>query len=164
MTRKQFDNKIVCHYAEMYRVGMAMMSNSDEAADMVQEAMVSLWVHRELLQEVDNFKAYCCRTMRNMCLSKLRTAHPTLQASEATLQAAPGSDYAQRRIEQCDRLQQVMKAIALMPEPQRSIIKMSAFGECSSAEISEATGLTESNVRAILSRSRKRLRALFANE
>ena len=61
-----------------------------------------------------------------------------------------------------DELNRVNEAIDALPPLSRRVLRMNAYDGCSGQEIAEATGLSEANVRVILSRTRKRLRTLFS--
>ena len=48
-----------------------------------------------------------------------------------------------------------------LPPGQSRVIRLSSFGGLDNAEIAEATGQTEANVRQLLSRGRRKLRELM---
>ncbi len=60
-----------------------------------------------------------------------------------------------------DQRQRIKNLIDSLPPGQRDVLRLSAFGGLDNSEIAEVTGMSESNVRQLLSRGRKRLRELF---
>jgi len=55
----------------------------------------------------------------------------------------------------------VRRLAATLGETQRKVFMMATFGECDNDEIVRATGLSEANVRQLLSRARKRIKELY---
>lgn len=159
MTLERFKSEVTVHYRAMYRVALALLRQPDDAADAVQEAMVRLWDNRGLLDGVADMRAYCCGTVRNEALSRLRRQSPVENIGD---REAPDTADETDRVEQRDELSRVRAAVDVLPEPQRTVMRMNAYGGCSGREIAEATGLSEANVRAILSRTRRQLRTLFS--
>ena len=66
------------------------------------------------------------------------------------------------RIEHRDTIHLLQRIISLLPDRQREIISLSTFSGFSNEEIAQATGLSDANVRAILSRTRRRIKELFS--
>lgn len=160
MTLETFNTQIVIHYRTMYRVALSLTHSPDDAADAVQDAMSNLWDARRMLDGVHDSKAYCIRTVRNSCLEKLRRVDMTDRLDEAVQCDVAASDG--REVEMLDELNRVNEAIDALPPLSRRVLRMNAYDGCSGQEIAEATGLSEANVRVILSRTRKRLRTLFS--
>jgi len=52
--------------------------------------------------------------------------------------------------------------IDMLPENQRRVVMLSGIAGLSNSEIKKATGLSDDNVRVLLSRGRKKLRELFS--
>ncbi|MCM1504766.1 MAG: hypothetical protein NC127_06180 [Muribaculum sp.] len=56
MTTEEFKAKVLHHYIDMYRVAASVTRNDDEAADVVQDAMIKLWKRRSELKNVADIK------------------------------------------------------------------------------------------------------------
>ena len=63
-----------------------------------------------------------------------------------------------------ERRQALAKALAKLPDRQRSVFMMSHYEGCTSREVSAITGLNESTVRVHLFRAIRKLRALLGND
>ena len=74
-----------------------------------------------------------------------------------TLQVSSSQNIS-RQLEQADEYQRVRQMIVSLPEPQASIMLMRDVEDRSYEEISIEIGLTEVNIRSILSRARKKIR------
>lgn len=56
----------------MYRVSMSYLSNSEDAADAVQDALTIAWEKRNHLKKPDQFKPWLMRILANRCIDMLR--------------------------------------------------------------------------------------------
>lgn len=61
-----------------------------------------------------------------------------------------------------DSVNLLNRIIDTLPPNQQMVIKMSTFAQCSNDEIAAATGLSDANVRTLLSRARHRIKELFS--
>lgn len=64
-------------------------------------------------------------------------------------------------VEGKEALGNVLKLMRLLPETQRKVVELSSVRGLSNAEITDITGLSDENVRVLLSRGRRRLRELY---
>ena len=143
----------------MYGIAFLILRNEEDAADIVQDTVLKLWQHRASLQADGNLKGYCLSACRNSALSLIRGRHEHVQADAAT-DVCTGPD---ERFESKERLSIVEDAITRLPENQRTVIMLSSYSDCSNEEIARITGMTNVNVRALLSRGRRRLREILIN-
>lgn len=159
MNSSAFKHLLLPHYRRMYSTAMVILRNSDDASDAVQEAFTRLWERRDELPNIDNSEAYCVTTIKRICIDRLRSKTVTINdITEDTLLISDNSDiHADNR----ESLQLVTLLMNQLPEQQRQVLQLRAFNECSFEEIESITGLTSVNVRALLSRGRRRLKELY---
>ena len=139
-----------CH-RKLFSVAYRLMGNVQAAEDLVQETFLKLWMQRDKMGTVDHPEAYSITVLRRLFYDKMRTGRlGTLQVSS--------SQNISRQLEQADEYQRVRQMIVSLPEPQASIMLMRDVEDRSYEEISIETGLTEVNIRSILSRARKKIR------
>ncbi|MCM1483284.1 MAG: RNA polymerase sigma factor [Muribaculaceae bacterium] len=160
MTTEQFKADILPMHHSMYRLAYALLHDSDSAADAVQDCMLRLWARRDSISDVSDLHAYCLTMVRNRSITLLERSH--VAVSIDTVSDIASTDTPEDSMHRRQSLAIVDEAIQLLPDSQREILKLSSFGGCSNSEIAAMTGLTEPNVRTILSRGRKKLRALFS--
>jgi RNA polymerase sigma-70 factor (ECF subfamily) len=67
-------------------------------------------------------------------------------------------------IERRDRLEVAQRALDKLPKRQQEVVKLYDFEGRSVKEIQEKTGLTNVNIRVLLSRAHQKLKNLFNNE
>lgn len=157
MTAQEFKSIVMPLSTDLYRFAFALISDSEKAADIVQDCMEALWTHRKRLQTASNQRAYCFTTLRNTAYTYMRRQMPTypldtVNDENLTTDSEPAS--ADDRI-------LMRRIIDELPEPAHTIIILSTMAGYNSTDISEITGLTPVNIRAILSRTRKSLRQRF---
>lgn len=158
MTEKEFREKVLALQNLMY--GMAVKSGlpCEDAADAVQETQLRLWRRRQSLPaDRQELRRYCLVSMRNACIEWYRRHH-----DENRLDEVPDPpDIETDTVEFADTRHKIESLIDTLPAGQRVALRMSGFAGMETAEIAEATGQTEGNVRQLLSRGRKRLKELW---
>lgn len=160
MNSREFKAKILPHYTSMYRVAASVMRSDDEAADIVQDAMLRLFEKRNQLENIVDIKSYCINVVRNACLNKLRGKKQHLSTDEVT--DIDSAEDVHTELERRDFYGIVSKAMTRLPVDQRNVFRMSVYGGFSNIEIAEFLGITQGNVRVLLSRARIKIRKLLS--
>ncbi|MEG2819634.1 MAG: sigma-70 family RNA polymerase sigma factor [Muribaculaceae bacterium] len=146
---------------KLYLIACRLLRNSDDAEDMVQEAYIRLWKKRDELDDVTNYEAYAVTTLKHICLDFLQSKHETTcevtDAEENIASDSSLTDY----IESNEELNLVIKIMEHLPPQQKMVMQLRHFDECSMEEIEQATGLSNINIRTLLSRARKKVRELY---
>lgn len=162
MDAKAFKQLILPAKNRLYRLALSLLKDSEEANDMLQEAMLRLWSHRQKLQECQCPEAFALRITRNLCLDRLKSKGYLNRAGQAAIpdrgSYEPGPD---RRLELMDSSQLMQQLFSKLPEQQQTIIRLRDVEDMSYEEIEEATGLTINTIRVNLSRARKTVREQY---
>lgn len=144
----------------MYRVAASVMGNDNEAADAVQDAMLKLWDRRNHLRNVSNLKSYCLNVVRNVCLNIIQRRKVPSDAD--TITDIESDEDIHSEIEWKDVSELIIKAMNRLPDDQKRVLQLSAFGGFSNAEIAELLSTTQGNIRVILSRARNKIKVLLS--
>lgn len=160
MTEQQFRDIVMPHHRLMAGMAMAVLGDREDASDCLQDCLLALWNRRDELEDVDNVKAYCLRTVRNCALSMLRRTNRL----ETVIPEIIESLDPETRLEHKDRLARVMSHIETLPESQREVIRMSAILGLSNDDVAKMSGQSPGNVRTLLSRAGKRLKEYINND
>lgn len=156
MNSQCFKEQILPVYAQMIAVAARMFDGDmTSAADAVQDTIANLWERRREIEISRSPQALCISAVRNRCISIIRSQRNSSFADSDTVNVADSAS-----ADSNTDIQRIHMAVNLLPEPQRTVIKMSMRG-FSSEEIAAENHISQSNVRQILSRGRRSLRSLL---
>lgn len=141
------------HARFVFKVAYGVLRNSHDAEDVVQE--VYLRVHRAGLKDVQDVRAWLARVTFRLALDRQR--RPQGVELDAIEPLSHGPD-AEHLAIQRQRVEQVQRLIAALPEELRYPLVLSAMEELNSRQISEVLGVAESSVRGRIFRARQMLK------
>jgi len=147
---------IVREYSRfIFRVAYGVLRNSHDAEDVVQE--VFLRVHRSGTNGVVDIQAWLARIAFRLAIDRVRKP----QAEE--LLELPSEDAnAEHLAIHRQRVMQVQRLIASLPDELRHPLLLSAIQELSSKQTAAVLGISESAVRARIFRARQVLKEKLA--
>lgn len=162
MTTNRFNNEVLPLRHAMYAATLPLVRNSDEASDIVQDTMLTLWESRERLDKIDNITGYCLTACRRKALDILRRRNslphtPLTELADST-DSTPLCD---EQLSTRQAVSMVRQQIERLPEQQRTALSLSVFSALDNTDIAQTMGISEGNVRVLLSRARHKLRQLF---
>ena len=139
-----------CH-RKLYVVAWHLIGNKQAAEDLIQETFLRLWTRRHLLTDIENPEAYSIMTLRRIFydVSAMQYSGETNDLNDC--------------IEAKDQWQRIRAMILALPDPQGRVMLMRDVEGRTYEEISAETGLTEVNLRSVLSRARKKIREKIKN-
>ena len=164
VSAESFKKQFLPHSEVMYRAAYRLLGNAQDAEDMVQEAFIRLWEKRETAMQADNTEAYCVALAKNLCIDRLRLKRLNYANTPPENLDLPDESNLQHSIERRDRLEVAQKALDMLPKRQQEVVKLYDFEGRSVKEIQVETGLTNVNIRVLLSRAHQKLKNLFNNE
>ena len=138
----------------MFRLACSILGRSDEAEDMMQD--VAERILRSQTRDIGNIDAFITRSVRNACIDRIR------RRRETTPKIPDVPD--EKNPDRWNERQLIHKAMARLPEKQRTALHLKDIEGYSTKEVAEILETDESNVRTILSRSRKALREIIEKE
>ncbi len=161
MDANEFKRRFLPCQMKLYRTAYTLTGNAQDAEDMVQEAYVRLWDKRNELTHIESPEAYGVTLVKHLCLDLLRKNHrqtATCTPEEVTLTAedSPGT-----RTETHDEADCLRQLIDRLPVNQRQVMWLRDVDGCSYNEIAQITGLSDVNIRVLLSRARKMIREQY---
>ncbi|MBO7280721.1 MAG: sigma-70 family RNA polymerase sigma factor [Bacteroidaceae bacterium] len=158
MTHSEFKKRFLPLHQILYCEAFRMLGDKFEAEDAVQNLYLKLWEKREQLTSLASPEGYCRAALRNICIDRWRVLRmqeeKNLEIAEDIISEAP-PEIESKETEQC-----LAHFLSSLSETQQRIMKMNMSGY-SFKEIEEITGLSEANIRMIISRLRKRFRKSY---
>lgn len=147
---------------ERIRGRMTRMGNDDDFSDDLQDAFCRLWSRRDAIADPSQAEGLLTVTARNIHVDNLRhrSRHPQVNVDDAMpiQDSDPGNDYTAELYEEVERI-----ISGHLSERDRMILHLRDRNGWEFEEIAGHLGLTESNVRMILSRARKTVREIYKN-
>jgi RNA polymerase sigma-70 factor, ECF subfamily len=156
------------------RLAYHYLRDAADADEAVQDAFVKVFLHIEQYREDLSFDVWFMRILVNACLDRLKSrtrqqrwlASPIDDPGESrpVEQAAGAAPSTEQQMLARERWQQVLDAVATLPDRQRLVFTLSHLDERTAAEISGATGMSPATVRVHLFRAIRKLRTLMGDE
>lgn len=148
----------------------SIINDEDSIEDIAQEVLLKMWEKVDNLDDdVDRVFAYASVTARNIALNKIRSKrrHPILRLLKWGSDDEEENDNPINRIgtsttplhilEEKEANEAFLKALNKLPYNWQRILIMRQTEGCSFEEIARVLGTSESSVRGILSKARKRI-------
>lgn len=145
-------------HSRLTAMARRLMPSADDADDALQEAFCRLWSRRDSITDPRQAEGVSMTTVRNICIDSLR------QRNMETISTDTISDTPEEENESdiTDRLEQVRLIIdTALSTRHREILYMRDLQQTPIEEIAISTGLSEANVRLILSRARRTVRECY---
>src|SRR5215813_6284648 len=133
-----------------------ILGNDADAEEVVQEALLRLWVHAPRWRPAAAFRTWFYRVVVNLCLNRKRRA-PFAALDDVEEPIDPGTD-ASVEFETRQTEGMLAAAIAGLPERQRAAIILTYHEGLPNAETATVLGTSVSGVETLLVRARRSLR------
>lgn len=136
------------YWPRVYSVALIFAKSPEVAEDAAQEVFAHLWMKKELLKEVREFKAYLLTAARNHILNKLRrevftgTFDEYLKEYFADSLSDPAAS-----LELKEASHIIEAGISQLTPQQQKVFRLSRFQGLTHAEIAVATGLSQRTVK-----------------
>ncbi len=158
MNTQSFEQKYLQLTPRLYSVAFSILGNAEDAEDAVQDTFARLWEKRNELERMENAEGYFMTTLRHISLNMLRNRRAVADIAEAHAATA------QAEMEHRETHGLLKRLLARLSPRSRRVVALRHVGECSFHDMAEITGETEVNLRMILSRARRQLRAAYEEE
>ena len=158
MTKQEFSRCIHDHEKAMYALAYGIVKNQEDAADVVQDAIVKAYTSLDSLRDPKLFKPWILRIVHNTAMSFLRGRRDTEDLEEQYDLAAPDPG-----VDQETRLT-VWEAVNQLKMPYRLVLVLYYYDGCSVGHIAAITATPVAAVRQQLSRGRRLLAGLLNRE
>ena len=144
---------------KLFRFAKQFVSRDDEAADIVQDTFLKLWMKRTSLNELRNPETFAMTIVKNASIDHLRK-RKNIRLDELNKDIednhTPLDSLTQRESQR-----QVLTAMKKLSEQQQMLLNLRDIEGYEYAEIVEISGLSLNNVRVNISRARNTIREML---
>ncbi|MDR0970169.1 MAG: RNA polymerase sigma factor [Lentimicrobiaceae bacterium] len=151
MTRKEFNKSVDLFADGLYRFILKNIRDVEKARDIVQETFTKTWLKVEEI-DFDKIKSYLFTTAYRTMIDLIRLDDRFVRPKAIDFENKHTYNNYSDLKEILDR------ALAQLPEIQRSVVLLRDYEGYSYEEIGEITDLTESQVKVYIFRARKNLK------
>jgi len=162
-----FDRLVGQYQDYLYRLMVRACHHPQDAEEVASEAFVRAYERLRQFEGRSSFVTWLGRIASNLCFrrrEKLQLPTESLEERARTEEGHPdrsplaeGPTPEQRAL-QAEMTRKIREALAELPEPDQTVLRLRDIEEYSAAETAERTGLTVAAVKARLHRARSRLR------
>lgn len=156
MTGREFEMAFRALYMPLGMYALRIVGDADDAEDVVEEAFARAWQAVGDGVEIDNFKAYMYRCVRNECVSLLRARRDC-----APLADVP--DVSDDDVDTSVRDAKIWRAIDALPDKCREVFLMSKRDGLSQEEIADELGISVKTVKNQMTKAFSRLREALSS-
>lgn len=156
-----FDEAVRRLRPRLHRFAVRRLGDAHEAEELVQEALLRAYAHRDSLATEDELAAWTTVVTGRLAIDRLRVRGRATSVAEVPEGARTGRDTADVVVAR-DEARTALDALDAMPARQAAVLWAREVEGRSYAEIGTTFGMTEPAVRSVLLRARKALRREYA--
>ena len=161
-----FSELVRIYENKAYHLALRMVSNSEDAYDVAQDAFLAAWRGLPSFRGESGFSTWLYRLVSNAAIDHLRrTKHQrgnvSLDDEELNLDAPDDSPTPQEAAEENDLKQAVAAGLRELSDDHRTVLVMREVQELSYEEIAESLQLDLGTVKSRISRARTHLRKIL---
>ena len=140
-----------------YRVAYYLLESQEDAEDAVQELYIKLLRSPDSAKLIRDPLAYGITLLRNICIDTIRRREKrkSVALEECMMVDSREPD---KLLSEKDCLNRLISEIDKLPKKQAEVLKMRALEGLEYEEISRRTGLSQVNIRVLISIARKTLK------
>jgi len=167
--RERYGEIVAHQQRRAVRIAYHYLRDAHDADEAVQDAFVKVFTHITSYREDLPFEVWFTRILVNACLDlrksrsrRLRWAVPMSSAADVTPPdpVTPEPTPEQRLVSK-ELAKEITAAVDSLPDRQRTVFTLCHLAEHTTAEVSQALGLSEATVRVHLFRAIRKLRRLL---
>ena len=153
---QRFHTLFVEMYPKLVRYAAALMTDADEARDIVGDVFERAWQRHATLDD-ENGHAWLYAAVRNACLNRLKHLQVEREHLEAVIEATRADmadNYRQHEV----LLRRAEEIAHSLPEPTRSILRMCYWDKQTYRQVAEHFGISPDTVKKHISKALRTLR------
>jgi RNA polymerase sigma-70 factor (ECF subfamily) len=158
MSRETFTDLLAANLPSVRRLVQTRLRTSAYADDVLQQALLRAFAHREQLRVQSKFKSWLWSIALNEIRAFLRGTRPGVSLDEfPNLELADRAPSPFAKCEQRERAEWLQAGMARLTERDRTAIRLVDLNGLSIAEAADALALSRAAVKSVHFRARQRL-------
>jgi len=167
--QKAFEEAYNRYSDELFRHSSMRLSNRDRALEITQECFLKTWEYVQKGNEIDEFRPFLYRTLRNLIIDeyrrkKSRSLEAMLEGTEETdtesLMPADESNTLEAAIDRFEG-KRALEVLQQLPDIYKEVLMLRYVESLSPKEIAEYIGESENAVSVRIHRGLKKLKSLL---
>ena len=167
--RERYGDLVARQQRRAVRIAYQYLRDAHDADEAVQDAFIKVFTHITSYREDLPFEVWFTRILVNACLDlrksrarRLRWAVPMSSTGDVPPADPASPDLTpEQRLVSRERANEITAAVESLPARQRTVFTLCHLAEQTTAEVSQALGLSEATVRVHLFRAIRKLRRLL---
>lgn len=156
MLLKEFKETFFPLKDKLFRFARQFVHRDDEAADIVQDTFLKLWVKRNSFGEIRNHETFAMTMVKNASIDRLRK-RKNLRLDE--LKMEPEFKHTPLdSLTQSEAYEQILQAMKYLSEQQQMLLNLRDIEGYEYDEIAEISGLSINTIRVNISRARNTIK------
>lgn len=156
-----FINSYNRHSDELFRFAYFRVRDRELAKDLVQDSFIRTWNYIAAGKEIENFRAFLYRTLRNLIVDESRKKKSVSLDVLADEGFDPTDNFRKTELEHRLDSKNIVEKLAGLEVDDREIIVMRFINELGPKEIAEILDETENVVSVRINRALKKAREIF---
>lgn len=143
-----------------FTLSLKILNQREDAEDAAQEAFIKAYNSLRYFNGRSTFRTWFFRIVYNTAIIKLRSnkkAELKIEDTRITESQLSGTESAMNQFNTEDRLKYLKFGLEKLEPDEQALLNLYYFDDFSMEEVAKITGLTVSNVKVKIHRSRKRL-------
>lgn len=171
--KAEFARLVETYSPAIYRLGIKMLSNQQDAEDILQETFIKAFNHLDGFDGRSSLSTWLYRIATNEALMHLRRRQPQQVSIDEPLETASGEQEPLQIVDWCclpeeellsaEGRSQLDRAIDTLPYSLKVVFLLRDIEGLSTMEASQVLNLSETAVKTRLSRARLRLREVLSS-
>ncbi|HYS24880.1 MAG TPA: sigma-70 family RNA polymerase sigma factor [Vicinamibacterales bacterium] len=169
VARERYGELVAHQQRRAVRIAYQYLRDVHDADEAVQDAFIKVFTHITSYREDRPFEVWFTRILVNACLDlrksrsrRLRWAVPMSSTGDVPpAEPVTQEQTPEQRLVSRERANEITEAVESLPARQRTVFTMCHLAEQTTAEVSQALGLSEATVRVHLFRAIRKLRRLL---
>lgn len=142
-----FESFFRAMHGPLQRYAESLVPDPAAAGDLVQDAFVRIWEGRERIDPSQSIKAFAYRTVRNLCLNRIRDRKTRESLLAERYEPPSGSGFGPDDAVDAEQLAERLRGwIEELPERQREALRLSRFQGLSHEEVAQAMDVSPRTV------------------